>query len=83
MGARIELLLMGLDFLETEAESLKDIIRLLSLAEMAFKPSSEALSEKAQYLCEIIAKEIKLACLMYFPVEYGHDAMLSDSLRTA
>lgn len=55
----------------------------MALAEKMFKASLEALSTRVQYFYEITEHGIDEAQKMAYLVEQVHDAILSESYRTA
>ena len=66
-----------------QMEDVPSLARKLALAEKAMKAALEVLSMRAQYFREITEQGVEAARQMSFLVEQGHDAVFSESYRSA
>lgn len=82
-GVWTELGLMSLEVARTTDGSKEEMGRQLKLAEMSMKAALEVLSMRAQYFRDITEQGVEIARQMAFLVEQGHDAVFSESYRSA
>lgn len=82
-GVWTEVGLSSLSVLKNTSGDVEQFGRLLALAEDAFKATLEVLSMRAQYFRDITEQGMDTARQMSFLVEQGHDAVFSNSYRTA
>lgn len=82
-GVWNEMGLSALSLLRTNPGDTEQFGRMLALAEDAFKASLEVLSMRAQYFRDITEQGMETARQMSFLVEQGHDAVFSESYRSA
>lgn len=82
-GVRMELGLTALGVAKTQSDNVPSMARKLALAERALKAALEVLSMRAQYFREITEQGVEAARQMSFLVEQGHDAVFSESYRSA
>lgn len=82
-GVWLETGLAALLLCKEGTDDLESITRRLALAEKALKAALEILLMRAQYFRDITDHGIDEARQMAFLVEQGHDAVHSESYRTA
>ena len=82
-GVWLELGMASLDVAATESGTEQDIGRQLKLAQKSLKAYLEVLSMRAQYFRDITDQGVETARQMSFLVEQGHDAVFSESHRSA
>ena len=83
IGVCTELGLAALEVAKGQEGTIEDIGRRLALAEGSFKAVSEVASMRAQYFRDITEQGVEMARQMPFMVEQGHDAVFSESYRSA
>ncbi|PXF40470.1 hypothetical protein BWQ96_09819 [Gracilariopsis chorda] len=82
-GVWLETGLAALMLCKEGTDDLDTITRRLALVETSLKASLEVLLMRAQYFRDITEKGMEEAKQMAFVVEQGHDAVHSESYRTA
>lgn len=82
-GVWAELGLAALELAKTQDGDTEDLGRRLTLAQQSFAAALEVLSMRAQYFRDITEQGVEAARQMSFLVEQGHDAVFSESYRTA
>lgn len=82
-GVWLETGLASMTLAKEQKGSEEDLVRRLALAESSFKAALEVLSMRAQYFRDITENGIEQARQMAFLVEQGHDAVHSESYRSA
>ena len=83
IGVWTELGLMSLEVARTHDGTTEDLTRKLALTEEAFKAVLEITSMRAPYFTEITEQVVEIARKMSFHVKQGHDAVFSESYRSA
>ena len=78
-----ELGLAALGVAKDQAEDVPSMARKLALAEKSMRAALEVLSMRAQYFRDITEQGVEAARQMSFLVEQGHDAVFSQSYRSA
>lgn len=82
-GVWAELAMVALEFARTADGTVEDMGRRLRMAEDSVKAVVEVLLMRAQYFRDITEQGIEEARQMSFLVEQGHDAVFSESHRSA
>lgn len=82
-GVLLETGLASMTLAKEQKGSEEDLVRRLALAESSFKAALEVLSMRAQYFRDITENGLEQARQMAFLVEQGHDAVHSESYRSA
>ena len=82
-GVWTELGLAALGVAKDQAEDVPSMARKLALAETSMRAGLEVLSMRAQYFRDITEQGVEAARQMSFLVEQGHDAVFSQSYRSA
>lgn len=83
VGVWIETGLTALDIAKNQETETEPLTRKLVLAEKALRAAFEVVSMRAQYFRDITEHGIEMARQMSFLVEQGHDAVFSESYRSA
>lgn len=82
-GVWIETGLAAMTLAKEQEGTVEDLARRLALAEKAFKAALEVISMRAQYFRDVVENGVEEARQMAYLVEQGHDAVHSESYRTA
>ena len=82
-GVWAELGLTALDVAKTHGGTIEDLTRRLALAEDGVKATLKMLYMRDQYFRDINEQGVEIAIQMCFLVEEGHDAVFSESYRSA
>jgi len=82
-GVWAEMGQMALEVAKEDSGTLEEMGRRLKLAEMSLAAVVEVLSMRAQYFRDINDQGMEMARQMAFLVEQGHDAVFSESYRSA
>lgn len=82
-GVWAELALMSMELARTGTDGVDDMGRKMKLAETAVEAVVEVLRMRAQYFRDVTEQGMEMARQMAFLVEQGHDAVFSESYRSA
>ena len=83
IGVWTELGLVAMEVARTHDRTIEDLTRKLALAKEAFKAVLEVTSMRAQYFRDLTEQRVEIARQLSFLVEQGHDAVFSESYRSA
>ena len=83
VGVWTEMGLSALIFAKDQSEDVPSMARKLALAEKSIRAALEVLCMRAQYFRDITDQGVEAARQMAFLVEQGHDAVFSDSYKSA